>query len=203
MKKFIIAVMIGLLAGCASAPRNTAANSIQNSTVYSSEADRAKFEESIAEVLSGANTIQMQEAVAFDKKDKAGIKAFMESMKASMVLCNTAATTPGLKSKAILVACEPFFRHVARSEYGDNLKTLRTYGMGKKIALAVLAGAAGAAMVNSNNFNTIIVTGTITVTAATLATLPNDWQAIGPYVQKVQETAYNAWLVAKINESVE
>lgn len=202
IKTIILVCLMTFITGCATGPQNRAANTIRTSTTFSTESEREKFNVALSEILSGTNTIGMEEAVHLDKRDKDGIKSFMESMKTSMALCNSATTTAGITSKAILISCEPFFRHLARSRYGDNTKILNRYGMGRKIAFAIAAGAAGAAMVNSNNYSTVFLAGITMVTATSLALLPNDWEQIAPYVNKIETNAYNTWLIANINETV-
>ena len=40
------------------------------------------------------------------------------------------------------------------------------------------------------------------LTAASIAALPNDWEQIAPYIKKIETNAYNAWLIAYIDETV-
>lgn len=125
----------------------------------------------------------------------------MEQTKNSMMLCQSAIDTQNISKRTMLVACEPFFKDLELARYGRNEIILSRYGMGTKIAIAILGGVAAGAAYNSNDFGTIVAGTTVAITAATLSSIPNDWKVISPYMTKVEASAYNKWLVLHINET--
>ncbi len=170
--------------------------------MFNKSIDSEEFNIAINNVLDGINSINIEESKDLNKRDKNSIKLFMEDTKSAMFLCNKASDNTNIKSDTILTACEPFFRYVAMSTYNKNLGILRRYGIGKKIAIAFLAGAAGAAIANnSSTWSGLYAGASVAAIGIRIATLPNDWQAIEPFINKVIKNAENAWLIAKINES--
>lgn len=197
-------MILVILSGCATTqiPHQSGIGRVSENSTYVVDSNKETYQAEVQRVLHNRTDMVSQQAVAFDRRNKPAIRAFMERTKVSMQICQTAIDTQNIVKETMLVACEPFFRDLETARFGDNEMILRRYGMGGKIALALLAGVAGAAMYNSNDFGSVVASGAIMVTAAQLASIPNDWNAISPYMSKVEANAYNKWLILHINDQV-
>lgn len=207
IKKFIVStIMVALLASCATTqiPNQSGVGRVSENRTYNvTNSNRVEFDRQIKEILDNRNEMIGQQAILFDKKDKQQIKGFMEQVKVDMRLCQSAIDTQNISSRTMLIACEPFFRDLETARYSTNERTLRNYGMGKKIGMAMLAlGASAAIAYNSSNvFDQSLAIAGGAALATSIAALPNDWQAIAPYLSKIEANAYNKWLILHINES--
>lgn len=188
------------MSNCVNAQDGKIYNTIKHTTAFATQAQNQDYMEAVNKVLVGTSSIDLDEAVEFDKKDKIGIKNFMEGAKLSMVRCEMASNMQNISSDAILIACEPFYRYVARSNYGQNNLILRRYGIGKKIMLALAVGAAGAYAANNSPNSGGLVAIAAAGTSAAILSIPNDWNLIEPKLKEVLDRSSLAWQVAKINE---